>query len=100
MRAVEPVWVYTTMARAPHCRAASPAAWATACTSWSFPGSDSDGAAQRWLLLSASRMIRSITATAFSGCRPEAVSAESMTASVPSKMALATSEASARVGRG
>ena len=34
------------------------------------------------------------------GIRPTAVSPESMTASVPSKMALATSLASARVGRG
>ena len=34
------------------------------------------------------------------GYLPLAVSAESMTASVPSKMALATSVASARVGRG
>ncbi len=44
-------------------------------------------------------MIRTIIFTASTGCFPTAVSAESMTASVPSKMALATSEASARVGR-
>ena len=39
-------------------------------------------------------------ATASTGYRPEAVSADSMMPSVPSRIALATSEASARVGRG
>ena len=38
--------------------------------------------------------------TAAIGCSPDAVSADSITASVPSKMAFATSEASARVGSG
>ena len=50
--------------------------------------------------LSASAMMRAIMATASRGYLPLAVSAESMTASVPSKIALATSLASARVGRG
>jgi hypothetical protein len=45
-------------------------------------------------------MMRAIMETDSMGYLPEAVSAESMTASEPSKMALATSEASARVGRG
>ena len=49
---------------------------------------------------SASQMILDIMLTASRGYLPMAVSAESMTASVPSKMALATSLASARVGRG
>ena len=49
---------------------------------------------------SASRTIRSIICTAASGCRPLAVSPESITASAPSQTAFATSEASARVGRG
>ena len=44
--------------------------------------------------------MRLIMATASRGYRPLAVSPESMTASVPSKTALATSLASARVGRG
>ena len=38
--------------------------------------------------------------TALTGYLPLAVSPESMTTSVPSRTALATSEASARVGRG
>ena len=49
---------------------------------------------------SISRMMRSIARTASNGYSPTAVSAESITASVPSRIALATSEASARVGRG
>jgi len=49
---------------------------------------------------SISRMMRDIASTASRGYWPAAVSAESITASVPSRMALATSEASARVGRG
>jgi hypothetical protein len=44
--------------------------------------------------------MRSIACTASSGYSPTAVSAESITASVPSRIALATSDASARVGRG
>ena len=45
-------------------------------------------------------MIRAIVRTASIGCAPEAVSPDSISASVPSSTALATSEASARVGRG
>ena len=41
-----------------------------------------------------------MTCRAFTGALPTAVSRESMTQSVPSRMALATSLASARVGRG
>jgi len=52
------------------------------------------------MLASASSMIRAIMSTASTGYLPLAVSAESITASDPSRMALATSEASARVGRG
>src|SRR5574341_1224258 len=54
----------------------------------------------RCMWSSASATMRAMMATASRGYLPAAVSAESMTASVPSKMALATSEASARVGRG
>ncbi len=49
---------------------------------------------------SASSAILAIVATDSTGYWPEAVSPESMMASVPSSTALATSEASARVGRG
>ena len=49
---------------------------------------------------SISRMIRSIACTASTGYCPIAVSADSITASVPSRIAFATSDASARVGRG
>ena len=41
-----------------------------------------------------------MTCTAWTGYFPEADSAESITASLPSRTALATSDASARVGRG
>ena len=44
--------------------------------------------------------MRRIASTAITGCRPAAVSAESIRASVPSRIAFATSLASARVGRG
>ena len=49
---------------------------------------------------SASATMRAIISTASRGYLPTAVSPDSITASVPSKMALATSLASARVGRG
>ena len=49
---------------------------------------------------STSQAIRCIICTACTGYLPTADSPESMTASVPSRMALATSLASARVGRG
>jgi hypothetical protein len=45
-------------------------------------------------------MMRAIVATERTGYLPAAVSAESIKASVPSQTALATSDASARVGRG
>ena len=44
--------------------------------------------------------MRAIICTASTGYLPTEVSPESITASLPSRMALATSEASARVGRG
>src|SRR5205085_4638048 len=50
--------------------------------------------------VSAVLMIFCIVATACTGYFPAAVSAESITASVPSQTAFATSDASARVGRG
>jgi len=50
--------------------------------------------------ISTSSAIRAMVSTAVRGWAPDAVSPESMTASVPSIMALATSEVSALVGRG
>merc|ERR1719343_539590 len=52
------------------------------------------------MTLSASSQMRRMMVTAFSGKSPPAVSPESITASVPSRTALATSLASARVGLG
>ena len=49
---------------------------------------------------SASQQVSAMILTAAVGCSPFAVSPESMTQSVPSRTALATSEHSARVGRG
>ena len=43
-------------------------------------------------------MICAIASTTLTGCLPEAVSADSITASVPSMTAFATSDTSARVG--
>ena len=43
-------------------------------------------------------MICAMASTTFAGCLPAAVSADSITASVPSMTALATSDTSARVG--
>ena len=45
-------------------------------------------------------MIRTMAFTASTGYAPMAVSADNITASVPSRTAFATSDASARVGRG
>jgi hypothetical protein len=62
--------------------------------------SGSEAARFKNRLASAWRMMRSIMRQAWIGNFPVAVSAESMTASVPPKTAWATSLASARVGRG
>ena len=51
------------------------------------------------MLSSASMTMRAIICATSDGCAPVAVSCESITASVPSKTAVATSLASARVGR-
>src|SRR5258706_595519 len=77
-------------------------AWHTssATVSATYNRSCGAGRGNSVMLLSASSIMRAIMLTASTGYFPEAVSAESMTASEPSKIALATSEASARVGRG
>ena len=51
-------------------------------------------------LFSAPTQIRAIASTAFTGQLPVALSCDSITASVPSITALATSSTSARVGSG
>ncbi len=58
------------------------------------------GGTARAGLFSASRQIAAMASTARTGYFPMAVSAESITASLPSMTALATSVTSARVGRG
>ena len=97
---VLPVAVKHTMAAAPSVAATSQAARATA--SWVVCCGGRCASIRRWYsaLASVLRAMRSIMRTASSGYLPAAVSAESMIASVPSKMAFATSLASARVGRG
>ena len=101
MRAVLPVSV--KMAMAPMGRSSAACAMASQMVS----ATESPRCSRRrrvWprspMLHSASTTMRAMMETDSRGYWPLAVSAESMTASVPSKMALATSLASARVGRG
>ena len=97
-RAVNPLCVNTTI----HFMCSSRDAWHTssATVSATFNFSCVAGRENSLMLASASSMIRAIMLTASTGYLPLAVSAESITASEPSKIAFATSEASARVGRG
>ena len=53
-----------------------------------------------WVVLTSVNAVRAIVATVGTGYCPTAVSFESITASVPSRIAFATSATSARVGRG
>lgn len=63
--------------------------------------SASAGGEGRWFTATAARSaMRTMVSTALTGCFPEAVSPESMTALVNCRMAVATSLTSARVGRG
>jgi hypothetical protein len=64
------------------------------------PVSNRPSQASKGKLSSASAAIAAIIVTASTGNRPIAVSSESITASVPSSTAFATSVASARVGLG
>ncbi len=99
---VEPELVQQTMAErssvSATCRAAAAMASAPVA-SGSVLRTCSDG---RYIasLLSTSSAMRFIVATASTGYWPDADSADSMMASAPSKMAVATSETSARVGTG
>jgi len=100
MRAVVAVSVNTAMARifksCAACAIDSQIVSATdRCAASRWPGVSGWSA-----FASVSATIRAIISTASSGYLPLAVSPDSMTASVPSNTALATSLASARVGRG
>src|SRR6266508_2516387 len=96
-RAVVPDSVKAMMTRASSSVAVEAAACAIALPTW--PGSR-----QNWRARSkagcfcAAWQIRAIARSASTGCAPTDVSCESITASVPSQIAFATSEASARVG--
>ena len=98
--AVDPDWVSATMARIFRCCATNSALIAI---DWSMrvkPRVMCEGASDVASPRSASVQMRAIDSTVSTGYLPAAVSAESMTASVPSSTALATSETSARVGTG
>mmetsp|Transcript_35669 Transcript_35669/g.114062 ORF Transcript_35669/g.114062 Transcript_35669/m.114062 type:complete len:314 (-) Transcript_35669:594-1535(-) len=104
--AVAPVWAKTTMSLAPQVTAALTAAAVVASTMlkvlWALRSSSSSltYAASKSYSSSASTEMRDMMATASLGHLPPADSPESMTASAPSRTAFATSEHSARVGRG
>ena len=99
--AVAPEAVNATIAFAPivcpTCRAAAAIASAAEC---SGSGPDASIIARHRSSCSTRATMRSIMLTASNGYWPAAVSADSITASAPSNTAVATSEASARVGAG
>src|ERR1700730_16609305 len=109
-RAVVPDSVKAMMARAPISEAISAAASAMAAPTEPAsrqgrapgqPGGRPGWGLSRWYegWLSAARHTLAIALIDSTGWAPIEVSCDSITASVPSQMALATSEASARVGR-
>src|SRR5664280_2562118 len=99
--AVVPLDVKATMAAASRAAARSAAAAATACGAVSSsPGWEASMMERYILCRSVLSMMRLIIATASLGYWPVADSADSMTASAPSYIAVATSDASARVGVG
>ena len=100
-REVKPVSVTVTIAAARSSCARCTAARATASVTDAGRAElrGAGGRRTRASALSALRASRTIVRTASSGWRPRAVSPESITAEVPSKIAFATSVASARVGR-
>src|SRR5215472_1694493 len=95
--ALEPLSVNATMNLAPISRAVLHAPRAIA--SATLVARETYGAWPKKGLVSASIAMRLIMEHARWGCSPVAVSPESITQSVPAKTALATSLASARVGR-
>ena len=108
-RAVRPVRVQHRIAAAPTSSAACHAAWVIDCGDpvADVAGTGAAGSARggwptagSWPRLSARAAMRDIVATTSAGSWPIAVSPDSITASVPSNTALATSLTSARVGAG
>src|SRR5450830_299199 len=98
--AVEPLSVMATMALAPRWWAVNSAPMAI---DWSMRLNDlpmKSASSSTSSAASAALQILAISSTVSSGYLPAAVSAESITASVPSSTALATSLTSARVGTG
>ena len=99
--AVEPDSVSATMALAPRCCAvnSAPSAidWSMRVKFWPVKSASVATAGSK---RSAASQICAISRTVCSGYLPAAVSADSITASVPSSTALATSLTSARVGIG
>ncbi len=92
----DPDWVKGTMACACCSSPARQAAWATLSPR---PATSLSGG-QGFTEVSACSAMRVMNSTVCTGYLPTAVSPESMTQSVPSRMAFATSEVSARVGWG
>ncbi len=97
------------MAESPDCvkatRYAAPTRSATSAAALAMTppwvrGCQSIAAIVRSAWSSVETMMRAIVSTTVMGCSPTLVSPESITASAPSSTALATSEASARVGAG
>ena len=100
-RAVRPEWVGVTMARAPRSAASRTAAVATDCSRLGASCNLREGGAPPGdRPSSVVWQMRSSHSTDSTGKSPTALSSESMTPSAPSMTALATSVASARVGRG
>ena len=89
-----------TMARTPMCSDRNMVAMAMAWSARSRLRAALPKSVSVWNWRSAPRQIRAIASTALIGQAPAAVSAESITASVPSITELATSSTSARVGSG
>ena len=100
-RAVRPEWVGVTMARAPRSAGTRTAAVATDCSRLGASSATSGRVSSpRNRPSSVVWQMRSSHSTDSTGSWPTALSSESMTPSAPSMTALATSVASARVGRG
>ena len=96
-RAESPLWVNATRKRAPSSSPTSAAARVIAPPL--VRGSPVSGGTESSAFSSIFTMIRDIVSTATIGNLPTLVSPDSISASAPSRTALATSEASARVGR-
>ena len=99
-RAVPPDSVIATTPRTPMCSDRNMVAIAIAWSARSRPRGAASKSVSAMNCFSAPTQIRAIASTAFTGQLPAALSCDSITASVPSITALATSSTSARVGIG